>query len=106
MTVERILLCAKQSDPVSCCTRNHPGKSTLEKVRGSKSIILNLALDVATPVFGTRTQFPPQERVGDARSLQCCAQALSVELRIVATVRVRADVRFDPPAGFANYQSS
>jgi hypothetical protein len=90
---QRILLGAHQRDSMCRDPLFDTIYAFLKQARLGQTIVLDLAVDVATLIAAASAQLAPQEHVGDAHLLQLPAERLTIELRIHAAVGLRSHVR-------------
>lgn len=67
-------------------------KALFEAFRLSQSIVLNLAIDVATRIICSRTQFFTEVRIGDSGDFERIRQRLAIELGISVAIWVGTDI--------------
>ena len=98
VAVERLFLCAHESDAVFPGSSNHAFDTVPETIRQRDAVVTDAAALVTSRIFGAAAEFAPEVDVSYASPLESGREGLAVKVRIEAAVRCRTHVRHSPDA--------
>ncbi len=98
VAIERLFLCAHESDAVFSGPSNHAFDTVPETIRQRDAVITDAAALVTSRIFGAAAEFAPEIDVSYASPLESGREGFAIKLRVEAAVRCRAHIRHGPDA--------